>query len=275
MKRIKAILVHGTFAQDTHWDDPNGEFATKLKAHLREKDAHLDVDEFRWNAKNDHEKRRVAALRLRDVVAKELQEDHDALYLVAHSHGGTVTRLALNSLPAGPRPTGVFTFGSPFVRFRPRNIQVVTKWGLWLGRILAFLLILLLANSLYQGGIFGANNAVAMVFIAAICTALGFVFIYWLPARIERFVRERLVQERDFLTSRFDPAEETVTPYVCFHATFDEAGLLLRILVLHDLAAPDDGLLVDLFSRHGFGVDRHGSDPLRHARRVWIRAARS
>ena len=191
-KRVKVILVHGTFATNASWDDDpldeitrdggdpknilhrrqidnksTGVFVPALRKLLREQGEGVELvtERFLWSGLNSHEARRAAAVALalrlqrgfptrydpveQDYTAERLtgpqgrevpaDEEFDEIYVIAHSHGGTIARLAMNLLPEEAKPTGVITFGSPFVRFKPRRIDSVTRILSWLIRVLAVL----------------------------------------------------------------------------------------------------------------------------------------
>jgi len=190
LQRIKVFTVHGTFAHDTSWDswDPNNEqrFVSRLRQHLRERGVtldELDHTQYKWSGGNSHDERRTAAIGLKKLIEAKLRETYaqhgkdyyDAVYIVGHSHGGTISRLAMNlwekphdyydpTLDAHfdefkhddqcqscrrpyngkvgpntvPRPTGVITLGSPFVTFEKRKAGLVAAHiGAWAFRALS------------------------------------------------------------------------------------------------------------------------------------------
>jgi hypothetical protein len=210
-RHVKIFTVHGTFAHETDWDnwDPHDDakkeqraFINRLAGHLKEKGILLkDVDhtEYNWSGGNSHDERRVAAIGLKKLIQEKLSEayekhgpDHyDKVFIVAHSHGGTISRMAMNLWDKDEdyydpiktsandelklddqcptcmrtrnghvgrnsvrRPDGVITFGSPFVTFEQRwGGMLVATIGVWVYRILALLPLLgLLYLSIWGGG---------------------------------------------------------------------------------------------------------------------------
>ncbi len=171
---MKIYTVHGTFAHEAEWDnwldsddesaaDDTRAFVHRLCQRLRAQGIEfekLDHSQYEWSGGNSHEERRMAAVGLKKHIEADLNETYkkhgrdyyDGVYVIGHSHGGTVARLAMNLWdkdfdyyePADekefvhddkcmtcmrarhgkvgpskvPRPDGVITFGSPFVRFR-------------------------------------------------------------------------------------------------------------------------------------------------------------
>ena len=194
-RRIKVFTVHGTFAHDTDWDnwdradDAKKEqraFINRLAAHLKERGValeELDHTQYNWSGGNSHDERRVAAIGLKKLIQEELskadahhgKDYYDKVFIVAHSHGGTISRLAMNLWDKDEdyydpvktaqidelkhddqcptclrtrngmvgrnsvrRPDGVITFGSPFVTFEKRWGGMLTATiGVWVFRILA------------------------------------------------------------------------------------------------------------------------------------------
>ncbi|MEO1331018.1 MAG: hypothetical protein AAFW46_15310 [Pseudomonadota bacterium] len=239
MKKIKTILVHGTFARHAAWDncaeegfDENGHpqkdsvFVGQLRKRLAERDVELMVEPFHWSGENSHQARREAALKLNERI--NTLEDQDArpdgLFVIGHSHGGTVARLAINLDPTDIDPDGVITFGSPFVRFEPRPIRKLMTALVWVMRV-ALLAGILAAGVLALASLGGDNQAAA---IAAGGFALGgLVFAIFIDRAIRRF-REAMVETQAELTEQFDPPGRSKTKYLNYHARFDEAGVLLR-----------------------------------------------
>ena len=142
----------------------------------------LDHTQYNWSGGNSHDERRVAAIGLKKLMQEELSkayEQHgrdyyDKVFIIAHSHGGTISRLAMNlwdkdddyydpvktvlldelkhddecptclrirngtvGRNSVQRPDGVITFGSPFVSFEPRSGGLLTaRLSAWVLRLL-------------------------------------------------------------------------------------------------------------------------------------------
>ena len=194
-RRVKVFTVHGTFAHGTDWDDwdpaddpmkAQRAFINRLATHLKERGVileELDHTEYNWSGGNSHDERRVAAIGLKKLMQEELskadaqhgKDYYDKVFIVAHSHGGTISRQAMNLWDKDDdyydpvktaqldelkhddecptclrvrnglvgrnsvrRPNGVITFGSPFVTFEKRSLGLFTAWlSAWVFRILA------------------------------------------------------------------------------------------------------------------------------------------
>lgn len=181
-KRVKIFTVHGTFANEAEWDNWDQDDAQKvgsagrhfinlLSDYLRAKGVDFDEadhTEFNWSGINSHEDRRTAAFDLKTRIQKELRDieirtgqDYRSyydggIYIVAHSHGGTLTRLALNvwddpdSPPQTDRPDGVVTFGSPFIHFKPRALGLLgLRLAAWSTIVIGLVVLLIYYLSLF------------------------------------------------------------------------------------------------------------------------------
>ncbi len=196
-RRVKVFTVHGTFDHGAGWDNWVPEdnksnitpaFINRLSEQLRERGValdELDHTQYDWSGGNSHEERRTAAIGLKKAIEAKLSEQYarhgkdyyDAAYIIGHSHGGTISRLAMNLWDKGhdyydpvlskdrdefqhddqcptcmrarngkvgpssvPRPDGVITFGSPFVTFEKRRWGLLTAYiGAWVFRALSLI----------------------------------------------------------------------------------------------------------------------------------------
>ena len=88
-KSDTAVITHGTWASDSSWYKPGGEF---YRAVDRERpDLHLHDESFRWSGAYKRRARRRDAGRLVQWLADQGLDRPD---FFAHSHGGTVAHLA-------------------------------------------------------------------------------------------------------------------------------------------------------------------------------------
>ena len=231
VKRIRVITVHGTFDPGALWDNPDSVLVQGLTERLGDAGAALDLYNYEWSGENSHEARREAAEGLADLMTDDLESRRFRdVFVIGHSHGGTVARLAANLMRSDRRPTGVFTFGSPFLRFRPRSVRISMLVLQWL--IVALGLAGSLALGLQLAESFGPDAATDASFFSgpigltlAIIAALAAMVAL---AGLVRRARTYLLEKREFLTSRYDPPERLPVGYVCYHAVGDEAGILLR-----------------------------------------------
>lgn len=205
-RRVKIFTVHGTFANEADWDNwddrddparPGDQrmFVNRLAEQLKSFGVAFDKadhTEYNWSGGNSHDERRVAAIGLKKTIEEVLSKTYasvpegaayyDKVFVIGHSHGGTVARLAMNLWDKEPdyygpetapgfdelkhddvcgtclrtrhgpvgrntvrRPDGVITFGSPFVTFEKRWGSLVSATiAAWIYRILAIVPLLLL-----------------------------------------------------------------------------------------------------------------------------------
>ena len=212
-RRVKVFTVHGTFAHETAWDDWDTKddlarpaearhFINRLSEKLRAEGITLDAADhaqYNWSGGNSHDERRNAAIGLKKHIQNVLAEDeklhgknyYDSVYVVSHSHGGTISRMAMNLWDKPhdyydpvksdtvdelkhddtcqvcmrarngivgpgtiPRPDGVITFGSPFVTFEKRKAGLVTaRLGAWVFRAFALVIAAGLLGAAYNFGV--------------------------------------------------------------------------------------------------------------------------
>ena len=124
-RRVKIFTVHGTFSHEATWDDwvpasvgnvsqPNLKpfnFVNVLSDYLSAQKVAFekaDHTQYNWSGLNSHDERRTSAIGLKKLIERELkatEKEHGkpykeyydgGVYVVAHSHGGTISRLAMN-----------------------------------------------------------------------------------------------------------------------------------------------------------------------------------
>ena len=244
-RKFRVITVHGTFDQNATWDNEDQYFVRTLREQLAAEGAELSVRNLEWDGDNNHDVRRAGADKLMRVLREELTKpDYDKVFVAGHSHGGTVARMAVNSLePDEKRPDGVFTFGSPFLRFKPRSVQFMTSTLQWLvigiGGLISLALLFFAAIALLVaigpeagppdatgGADPGASKPYILMMLAlSAAAAIGVTWLIWWLIRRWRAVLER---EQRRICSLYDPEEPQPVGFVCYHAYGDEAGILLR-----------------------------------------------
>ena len=163
-------------------------FVNQLSEELWKRDVILspaDHTEYNWSGGNSHDERRVGAIGLKHTIEHELERaeknhiHYDGVYVIGHSHGGTISRLAMNfwdkdfysytpllsaskkhdafkleddcphcfqkrngrwSASRRTKPDAVITFGSPFVTFEKRNAGLLTaQIAVWVFRFLSLI----------------------------------------------------------------------------------------------------------------------------------------
>ncbi len=126
------ILIHGTFATNAEWTQPESLFRRELALALGGTRA-IDVLPFAWNGANRHIDRRKASLQLRRLIMLKQNEQPDSsIYLIGHSHGGNIALQAARHFAAEPRLAGVVTLATPFLEFN-EEAPAVTLIGATFG----------------------------------------------------------------------------------------------------------------------------------------------
>ena len=155
-------------------------FLNRMRDHLSAEGVvfdELDANQYNWSGYNSHDERLASAIGLKKHIEAVLTKDYekhgrdyyDGVYVIAHSHGGTIARLAMNLWDkdhdhykadkdelrhddhcphckqerhgvVGPnsvdRPTRVITLGSPFVTFEPRKGGLLSaQIAVWVFRV--------------------------------------------------------------------------------------------------------------------------------------------
>jgi pimeloyl-ACP methyl ester carboxylesterase len=106
------VPIHGTWARGAKWAEPDSRLSTRLLESLD--DAVLKP--FYWSGKNSHRARKKAAQELRSFVCDLAIEFHGSqLFLVGHSHGGTVALYALEDSNTLARVAGLICLSTPFI----------------------------------------------------------------------------------------------------------------------------------------------------------------
>lgn len=85
-----SMLIHGTFAHDSQWWQPGGDFHTYILNNVRP-DLYSEADRFDWSGGYSDQARALAADQLHLWIA---QKGFPQPALFTHSHGGSVAMLA-------------------------------------------------------------------------------------------------------------------------------------------------------------------------------------
>ena len=195
------ILVHGTFACEALWTRPDSALSQALAI-----DPSIRLRRFSWSGRNSGVARYKAAGELAELI-RSVQDDYRAVSLVAHSHGGNIVRLALESDAIRPVENCIF-LGTPFVVAWRRDVGR-------LGRISAYALLTALLFAAWNT--FGFGLQFPYIFpmaSAALLLALVFSIAY-----LFRDYAARLFPKSAAATRKRDYA------FFCDH---DEANRLLK-----------------------------------------------
>jgi pimeloyl-ACP methyl ester carboxylesterase len=119
------ILIHGTWGAECSWHAPKGDFFDALEATVSEKNS--VVVSFRWSGGCGHESRVKAAENLMKLI-KTYDVDMP-IFIIAHSHGGTVAVLASHLLAQEVdnkhHIRALFTLGTPVMSNYLPNMKII------------------------------------------------------------------------------------------------------------------------------------------------------
>lgn len=119
------ILVHGTWGADCAWYMPKGDFFEALEEVVSKKNS--SVVSFRWCGGAGHSARFKAGQNLAKLI--ETYDDSTVVYVIAHSHGGSVAALASHMLAQEEnnkhRIRALFTLGTPVMSNYLPNMTII------------------------------------------------------------------------------------------------------------------------------------------------------
>lgn len=131
--RYTITLVHGTFARDAKWIDPDSEFSRLIASKLN---GEARFFPFRWSGKNSHVARMKASRQLTGHLWKLIRKFPSSRhFIIAHSHGGNVALSALKELhPKNGSIDGLVCLGTPFFSIKLREEDhgclVLVAWAM-------------------------------------------------------------------------------------------------------------------------------------------------
>jgi len=124
MARVAVVTVHGTFAKNATWVRADSALLQKVVADISSRGDCCDVLPFRWSGANTFYARRSAGQALAALIesAKSGSAPYDEIFLVAHSHGGSVVAYAVRDYPEIKQQiAGVVTLATPWFTVRPER----------------------------------------------------------------------------------------------------------------------------------------------------------
>jgi hypothetical protein len=208
-------LVHGTFARNAAWTQDGSALRTSFRDRLG--DGSVRFDCFLWSGFNTDRARQEAAAELRRILGQRLAEHPEARhYIVAHSHGGNVALHALHGFEDQERIAGVICLASPFIHCAPRDVRKSVKT------------LRSAALTLWTIAYWYLAPTAVLVWLAVV--GLLWFRVFQREGPVERWATRR----QEAVVRAYRPADQIVAPFLCVHATRDEAG---RILGLTGLAS--------------------------------------
>ncbi len=121
--RPLVYLIHGTWGRGAAFVVEGSELRKRISSELESRiGEEPEYQKFEWSGANTLKERVFWAKALREAVERELKasDPNRPIFLVAHSHGGSLVAIALkNSAAMQERVSGVVTMGTPFVEMHP------------------------------------------------------------------------------------------------------------------------------------------------------------
>jgi hypothetical protein len=116
------VLVHGTFASKALWTQEGSFLFRSLQKWFPD----AVIERFTWSGRNRINSRFQAALELRRYLRAKMRKEPDSdIYIIAHSHGGTVALKAADCDDLSDALCGIVCMSTPFVNIRrPRHREM-------------------------------------------------------------------------------------------------------------------------------------------------------
>jgi pimeloyl-ACP methyl ester carboxylesterase len=238
---VVAVLVHGTFARNSEWCQPNSAFRTDLNQFFG---GTVQFIRFRWSGWNLHRARIMAgtrlAARLADVVSSN---PNSKIVVIGHSHGGNVIRYAFRHVgkDVGERVGGVVTLATPFVTVKPRqNLawlrHLVTAFAI--GALALSCLVVSLSTmywvfyaleSDYLIGGYALSQIAKFASLPCTFVIFGLLRLIYVDrlGRLATFLGSRLRSLRDKMIETIDPPTIEGVPLLAIEVRADEARFAL------------------------------------------------
>jgi hypothetical protein len=111
--KVLFILVHGTWARfSAKWTDENSTFSRRLREALPGYD--VRITSLKWSSSNSNWLRRKGADKLVEFVTRCAEIHYGyAIFLIGHSHGGTISAMA--SVRITEHLRGLCCLSTPFI----------------------------------------------------------------------------------------------------------------------------------------------------------------
>ena len=98
-EKVHIVLIWGTFASEAEWVQKGSFFRTTLRRILKGFGVDCEFHIFSWSGVNSHVARRDASSNLEGVLFDLSEKTKDDIFVVGHSHGGSVAYNALSNNP--------------------------------------------------------------------------------------------------------------------------------------------------------------------------------
>lgn len=123
------VTVHGTWATGAAWAKADSELARAVVEWFAERGANASVVPFQWSGRNSVAARRTAGASLAEHLGR-IQRDNPSvsLYVIAHSHGGSVFAYATKFKPEiVDKIDGFIALATPWVGMEVCNYAIALR----------------------------------------------------------------------------------------------------------------------------------------------------
>jgi len=144
--QVVLLTVHGTWAAAADWAKPDSALSTQIRGWFAKRGVSATVVPFEWSGRNSLSARQAGGAALAERIDQICRDERPAaLYVIAHSHGGSVFAHAVKSRPdIIDQVDGFVALATPWIGLHRCGYAVAFREMLaYLGLYVAFVAILL------------------------------------------------------------------------------------------------------------------------------------
>jgi hypothetical protein len=166
------ILVHGTWARDTHWPALRDGLVLTASA----VGEHSRFEELRWSGKNRASARERAGAEIFALVQKiQSTSRNEKIFIIGHSHGGSAIAYFLKEYSSLAKTlSGCAFLSTPFVAIRPK--VRATVYAAWFVLGYAFTAVY---PYMYLSLFGGDHLNSPLLYVSEFCLLVPFLIFYW------------------------------------------------------------------------------------------------
>ncbi|MBT9502965.1 MAG: hypothetical protein IV092_17095 [Burkholderiaceae bacterium] len=233
MSPIHIIPVHGTFARGALWACPESALLSYLVNRLRTEGLDSKVHDFNWSGRNDVSARYEGAKALAELIDSIGIATDEKLFVVAHSHGGTLLSLLFQHFPTqADRVTASVCMATPWISVRAEPNILDIRAGVYGLAMLGILPISVVAVALAVYAMSNLNLAYLFLLFGFVPIALMLmlvcvyvIFQLYRPKGVLEDIRDRVNR----FASEMDTGSTKVPRMLCIIPSRDEASALLKM----------------------------------------------
>ena len=242
---VIVVLIHGTFAPDATWTQPDSRLRDATSEALSPLGA-VRFFRFEWPGttlrqfNNSHRIRRAASEQLKEFLVSISQRFSGVpTFIVSHSHGGNVAFSALRGAVNQQMASGVATIATPFIQYRSRSVDQFLASMLEIGTFLT----VSMTSIVVAGGI---SHSLLTWPVMLPLQMFELAIVYWVSTRIRLRPRLRRLAMRIRREHRLVATPRlTDIPKFVAYSHDDEALLWLKIgVAVASLPALVGGLMM-------------------------------